>query len=817
MLRHYLTSAWRRLARPGTYPLISIGGLAIGVCTALVCALVVYSQSRYDTFIPGYERTYLALNLGAPIDQPFMYFMETSSRLAGILRLQFPQIEAVARLASDTVTLRSARTATRESIYWADPSVFQALPLPVLAGDLRSALQRPDSIVLTRALARKYFGTADAVGRVLQVGTHPMTVTAVIEDLPANATQLESGAFASGVSSYSRLSSLDALWSGPRGDASPVFSVTVRTYLRLPRDDAAATLERLQQAIPELAHREWPAAPPIVKMAIRFVRLDRVHGFAPLNPGFEGRRALLIMIGSFTLLIAAINFVNLLTALALGRAKEVAMRKVTGASRGALIVQYLGEALGYTVAAVLLGLALTEWAIPRVNAYLIAGARPDYWRHAFLWSWLVVAVLSLALLIGTYPAFVLSAFRPATVLSGRLSGAPARGGLVRQALIGVQFAILIGLVIAAAVVLQQHRYATRDALRLDTDQILIVRAPCGTAFDIALRSLPGVSSAACSGRQLLDLNKDDDVSTEYIRPDGSFLTLQRIPVEPGTFDVYGIRPIAGSLPLAPAAESLTTPSSARYVPNRPYVLNETAVRLLAMQSPETAIGQSIRTRAFGGPIESNQIIGVVPDFSLGSIEQPIAPTAYVVDPRRFSIINVRLVGRTIPETLARIDRLWTETGNTGAADRFFLSRYLQDRYLSIQREAQAFELFALVAGLLSCLGLVGLAAAIAEQRTKEIGIRKAMGASTADVLRLLLWQFTQPVLAANLLAWPVAGYLMSRWLHGFAYHVGLSAWLFVAAAITALLIALATVTVHAVLVACAPRSSRFVMNERRHE
>jgi putative ABC transport system permease protein len=796
VLRHWWTAVWRRLARPGSYPLISIGGLAIGVCTALVCALVVYSQSQYDTFIPGYERTYLAFNLGAPRDQPFTYSQESSSRLAGILRLQFPQIEAVARLASDSVTLRSPRTTSKESIYWADPAAFEVLPLPVLAGDLQTALQRPDSIVLVRALAHKYFRTADAVGRILQVGTHAMTVTAVIEDLPVNATQLESGAFASGVSSYSRLTALDR--SRANGDASPAFSLTVRTYLRLPRDDAPGTLARLQQAIPELAHREWPLAPPIVKMTVQFVRLDRVHTFAPFNPGFRGRQALLIMIGSFTLLIAAINFVNLLTALSLGRAKEVAVRKVTGASRGALIVQYLGEALGYTLVAVLLGLALTEWVIPHVNAYLVAGARPDYWRQGFVWAWLAVAALSLALLIGTYPAFVLSAFRPAAVLSGRLSSSSARGGLFRQALIGLQFAILIGLASAAAVVLQQHRYATHDALRFDVDQTLIIRAPCGTAFDIGLRSLPGVSSAACSGRQLLGENSD---STEYIRPDGSFLTLQVIAAEPGMFGIYDVKPIAGALPLTSSADSRGMPSSAGYVPNRPYVLNETAVRLLAMQSPETAIGQSIRTRSFGGPIENNQVIGVVPDFSLGSIEHPIAPTAYVVDPQQFSIISVRLVGRTIPETLVRLDRLWTETGNAGVPDRFFLSRYLQGLYLSIQRQAQAFELFALVAGLLSCLGLVGLAAAIAEQRTKEIGIRKAMGASTLDVLRLLLWQFTQPVLAANLLAWPVVGYLMRRWLHGFAYHVDLSAWLFVVAALAAWMIALCTVAVHAALVA----------------
>jgi len=787
MLHNYLTAALRNLARNRLYSAITISGLAIGVCAALMAALVIHNQLNYDRFIPGYSRIYLAVNLGAPVDQPFRYTLETTDRLAPILKLQSKSVEAVTRLAQETVRLRRNDIEINEKIYWADPNAFEVLPLPTFAGDLRSALRRPESIVIPRGVSRKYFGRDDAIGETLLLkGNHPMTVTAVIEDLPVNGTTLDTGIFASALAPYSSLSIQDDALGN--SDNSPGFSVTVRTYLRLAPN---ASPQALRHMVPELAKREWPMKPPFMKLSLDFIRLDEVHDFPPLNPGLHRRLIFLGVIGGLILLVACTNFINLVTARAARRAKEVGVRKVSGASRGALIVQFLGEALVYAMLAMLLGVAFAEWALPYANAFLTSGARFDYWRHPSLLGWAAFAAAALAVAVGTYPAFVLSAFRPVNVLKGLMAQSHG-ANRVRQALVTLQFAILIGLMIAAGVVQQQHRYAMRDALRIDTDQVLIIRSPCNTVFATQVRSLAGVRAVACSGEQLLG----QDYETNFIRPDGSFQTLALVPIEASAFGLYGLKLLGGTLGDADNSGASSAGDASHYVPNRPYIINESAMREIGFTSPQAAAGHFIRTRVFGGPgVEENQIVGVIPDFSLNSVERKIGPTAYVVDPRLFTLVSVKLAGQNVPETLAAIDRLWSATAGA-RIERFFLDYYIQNLYLSIQREAQTFGLFSVVAVLLACLGLFGLSACVAERRTKEIGIRKAMGAGHADIARLLLWQFARPVLWANLIAWPAVGFIMNRWLHGFAYHVDLQPWLFVASSAMALVIALLTVGVH---------------------
>ncbi len=613
-----------------------------------------------------------------------------------------------------------------------------------------------------------------------------MLVTAVIEDLPTNGTTFDTGIFASALAPYSSLSNQDNALAN--GDNSPGFAVTVRTYLRLAPNASPQTLRHI---VPELAKREWPMKPPFFKLSLDFIRLDEVHDFAPLNPGLHSRLILLGVIGGLILVVACTNFINLVTARAARRGKEVGVRKVFGASRSALMVQFLGEALVYAILAMLLGAAFAEWALPNANAFLTSGARFDYWRHPSLLAWAAFAAVVLAIAVGTYPAFILSAFRPVKVLKGMVAQSDG-ANRVRQALVTLQFAILIGLMIAAGVVEQQHRYAMRDALSIDTDQVLIIRSPCNTAFATQVRSLPGVRATACSGEQLLG----QDYATNLIRPDGSFRTLALVPIEAGAFRLYGLKPLAGTLADADKSAASSPEDASHFVPNRPYVINESAMREIGFTSPQAAVGHFIRTRVFGGPgVEQNQIVGVIPDFSLYSVERKIGPTAYVVDPRLFTLVSVKLAGQNVPEALAAIDRLWSATSGA-RIERFFLDDYFQNLYLSMQRELQMFGLFFVVAVLLAGLGLFGLSACVAERRTKEIGIRKAMGAGHADIARLLLWQFAGPVLWANLIAWPAVGFIMNRWLHGFAYHVDLEPWLFVASSAMAVVIALLTVGVH---------------------
>jgi putative ABC transport system permease protein len=359
---------------------------------------------------------------------------------------------------------------------------------------------------------------------------------------------------------------------------------------------------------------------------------------------------------------------------------------------------------------------------------------------------------------------------------------------MRQVLVSAQFAILIGLIVAAAVVYLQRRFATQDALRVNSDQMLLIDSPCSPAFTSQLRALPGVRALSCSTPALLS---DESLNLMFVNDRvGILQLLYPIAVDPSLFDLYGVRTVAGRTRALGG-------SAAGY-----YVLNETAARQLGYARPADAIGFQLPGFIPGGS-KTLPVVGVVADFSLGSVEHPIDAQVFQVGPRdpRLQLISVRLTGRQIPETLDAIDRLWMASGAHDPIQRYFLEEHMQTRYLAMLRAAQLFGIFSAIAVLLACLGLFGLAASIAEQRTREIGIRKALGADTGNIFRLLLRQFAKPVLWANLIAWPVTAYAMQRWLQGFAYHIDLPLWLFPTAAALALLIALLTVTTHSILVA----------------
>jgi putative ABC transport system permease protein len=779
VFRNYLCAALRNLARNRFYSGISIAALAIGLSAALLAGLVIRNQLSYDHFIRGYQRTYLAGNVLLPAGRAPMYDVMAPSFVAAHLKLSFSEIEAVTRLLGQDVRLRQGPVEAQEILYWADRNAFDVLPLPVFAGDLKAALQRPDSIVLTRTVARKYFGRDDPVGEsILLDGAHSMTVTAVIEDLPVNGTELESGIFASAAASYSPVTQED---NDPRyKPGGHGLKLGGRTYLRLA---PSASVDQLQKAMPGFTRELYPELPPGLGTSLQFMPIDQVNLFPGVSPGARSRLAVIAIVGILILAAGCVVFVNLATARSTRRAREVGIRKVSGASRRALVVQFVGESLAYVLLATAVAIALTELLIPPVNAFLDAGAVFDYWRDPSLLGSIALGVVTVGILAGAHPAFVLSSFRPASALKGSMFG--SGGVLARQCLVALQFAVLIGFLISSAVVYQQRIYATRDALRVNTDQMLIIRSPCNAAFETELRSLAGVRGAACSAESLLTRAAFEDVRLK----DGSLAAIDMVDVEQGAIDLYGLKPLAGSFDAVSDASGPTTAGKC--------IINESAVRRFGFSSAAAAIGQLL-------PIASDQdavaeIGGVVPDFAIHTVEQSAKPGVYYLispntpDARYFRLINVKLRGRSIPETLSAIDRLWSSTGNSGPPDRFFLNDYIQNLYLGMLREAQALTVFSGVAVLLACLGLVGLSASATERRIKEIGIRKAMGAGTSNIVRLLVWQFMKPVLWANVIAWPVAGLLMNRWLHGFAYHVELTPWVFVAAAALALITALLTV------------------------
>ena len=796
MLRNYVAVALRNIARSPLYAAISVFGLAVGICAALLAAIVVHSEYHYDQFIPGFERTYLIAHIGSRPDNPRNYSDTTSGRAARNIQLYSPGIEAVARLKGANVYLRHGEFEASAGIAWVDPAFFRVAPLPVVSGTLATSLERPDGIVLTRSFAKKYFGREDVLGQVLTLDrAHELVVTAVIEDLPES--QFDAKAFLSGAASYSALTYDDnAPWNA---EDSAFLLESVRTYVRVLPDVSSA--QRFKQSLADVAHHVWPRKPPNELFELEAVRLDEAHAFAPLNPGLRPRMLLTGIVGVLILLISCINFVNLITARSALRAKEVAVRKTAGASRLALITQFVGESFVYVVLATVLGFALVEWLLPYVSALFDSHILIAWWRQPKLLAWVAAGVVLLALLVGLYPGFVLSSFRPISVFKG-INGDTRRANFVRQALVTLQFSVLIGLMIVAGVVWQQREFATREALRLNTDQMLVVRATCVPALMDAFRRLPGVRSVGCSGLHLLGFVS---AGGHAARPGGENVQIGYVATELRVLDAYGIRAIAGTLHPVESATKDDGPE----LPWSGFVINESASRKFGFASPAQAIGQTLRVGRFSfsrtgvvNQTEEKPIVAVVPEFSFLSVERPIEPTLYYPPASdEGALVHLKLTGASIPETLAAIDGVWRKHGDNRPIDRYFTNDHIQKLYSSMLKQARAFSVFCGVALLLACLGLVGLASSVAERRTREIGVRKAMGAGDADIVRLLLWQFGKPVLWANVIAWPVAGYLMNRWLQGFAYHTSLQPILFIGAAGVTLAIALLTVSAHSILVA----------------
>ena len=804
MFGNYLAAALRNMERNGFYAGMTVTGLAIGFAAAMLIALFVRDEYSYDRFVPGYQQVF---RVSETISQPNERSIQTDvvpTMVGPALKLDFPQVQYAARLSGPgypATVRRGDFIAAEQNLNWADPDFFRVMPLPAIAGDLATSLDAPDSVVITRTIARKYFGRDRPVGQTLLINQRPMRVTAVIEDLPSD-THLVADMFASARSPDSVITH-DIAVDTPLNN-------TVATYFRLRPGASAADIE---PGLPEFVRRHFPPnqfGPLVSKVSIdiHLAPLADIHLRPSTQGAFKpaGDKAIIAGIagvGVQIVLVAAINFVTLMTARSARRAMEVGVRKAAGATRSDLFIQFMGEALIYVLLAAVLATALAELLLPGFNALLQRHIGFDYLHDPALAGGMFAAMLVTAVLAGAYPALVLSAFRPSAVLKGGLVQATGGGG-VRQMLVIVQFAVLISLVLFAVTIARQTLYALNEGMRVNKDQVLFMAAePCTDTLRDAMRAVPGVRQAACASAQALNLNGAD--TEDGVTVDNRRTVVSLAPIDFGFFDVYGIRPLAGRLfDARRPADGYIAGAPA----NPPIVINQTAVRKLGFSSPEAAVGHTVLwhfhtnlTTAFGkDPALPSQIVGVVPDFTFGSMRTPINAMFYMVGPKvsYYSLaLNLKLDGRHIPETLHGIDRVWRRLEAGQPIQRAFVTLFTMRLYIDTLIQGAVIAIAAVVALTIAALGLFALSAYTTERRTKEIGVRKAMGASASDILRLLIWQFTQPVLWANLIAWPVSFLVLNAWLKGFAYHVDVAPWTFAAAGAGAVVIAWATVFSHA--------------------
>ncbi len=812
MLRNYLAAALRNLLRNRAYATINICGLALGFAAVLVLALYVRDEYSFDQFFPDNEQVYRVMETIQLPGQAPVRIAATASNIAAAMKLDFPEVEAATRLSYAGVALRESDIEAPANAYWVDPDFFRVLPMKVIAGTLDGALGKPDGIVLTRSLARRAFGSENVAGKTIEMdGKHVMRVTAVIEDLPSN-THFKFDALLPGIASFSRLSILDALEMAT-GTLPPEDTYT---YVKL---RPGATAQALAVTMRGFAKRhvtgEFSGTAISSVYTFSLVPLTHIHlderSVGDMKPPGDPRTLqAMVAIAVLILIVAGSNFVSMMTARAARRAVEVGVRKSVGATRMQIIMQFFGESLFYVALALALAMFVVELALPSLDGFLQREIAFNYLRDpllgfSILSTWLITAVAA-----SLYPALVLSMFQPSSVLKGIvfLPGGSAR---LRQALVVFQFGTLIALIVATLTIHRQTQYAIEGRLRLPTHQILLSSTGCPVAFRDAVANLHGVQAASCVSTSTLSWGR---LGTVFVTPSGAKVSFRAAPVDRSFLELFAVKPLAGRLFSEDRGEDNLLRDDPASQSNPSLVINEAGARALGYATAQAAVNQFGRWERISfdgttvklGESASSQIIGVIPDFSVGSVRDVIEPTAYYIDPPNLNSIVLRLDGALIPETMRAIKALWAaQSPMTQQAsmpfDGIFLNQYVNDLYADIQRESAIFSAFSAVAVAIGALGLLGLAVFTAERRTREIGLRKVMGASRLDILRFLGWQFARPVLWANLIAWPLAYGFMRHWLEGFAYHVNLSPLIFVGASALALVIALLTVSGHAVLVA----------------
>lgn len=797
MLKNYLKIAWRNIVGSPLFSVINVTGLAIGLACCIIITMFVRHELSYDKHWDSAERTY---RVTRDFFSNNLRLASVAPPIAPLLLDDFDEIEDATRLLSPgTITISRGEQQFREdSMVIADSNVFEFFNLKFIEGDPKAALARPTDLVLTRRAAERYFGDENPVGQSLNLlGQVDLTVTGIIEDLPDNTHM-----------AFELLGSISAIpvMLGP-DELESWGSNNYYTYIRLPAGYNHLDLEARFPAFLDKHRGERDSESNALNLqAITDIHLRssrdsewRANGSAAVVYTFSA-------VALVVLLIACINFMNLTTARSTQRAREVGIRKVVGAKRSQLIAQFLGESILLTALAMLLAVAIVELAMPSVAAFLEKPLTFSLASPAVLLT-LIAGIVVVGLIAGSYPAFYLSHFRPAEVLKGTASASGS--SLLRKGLVVFQFAMSVGLLIATGVVVAQMQYVRDFDLGYDKSRNIVSELPFfadlwGTyePLKTELESHSDILSVVYSSRVPGTQNLDGSgyVPEGVQITDDTVLGLSDIKVDYQWFEHYDVPFLAGRA-FRENERRIEMPSEEKPVSRGAAVLNESAAKRFGW-TPDEAVGKILRqpmSRRLSTFID-REVVGVIPDIHFSSLHDEMKATVYV-EPnpdygRRFS---VKLAPGDYQEAIAHFESVWTRIVPNEPPRWEFLDARFDALYRAEEKQAQMFAVFAAFAIFVATLGLFGLASFTTERRTKEIGIRKVMGASVTDIVLLLTSDFTKLVLLANLIAWPVAFYFMRQWLNRFVYAAPVAewAWLFVASAVAALAVAWVTIATQA--------------------
>jgi putative ABC transport system permease protein len=781
MLKNYFTIAFRNLWKHRVFSLINITGLSVGMAACFLIFLYLRFELSYDSFHKKADRIYrVVCDIKSPSET--IRADGPSWPVLPAMQGQFPEIESGVRIVKSSLLVRRGNIKFQEeNSLFADPAFFQLFDFKLLHGDPRTVLRDPFNVVFSESAAKKYFGDANPIGQTLLLAqkSWPVKVTGLMKDLPEN-SQFKADMIIS-MSTETRYlnAGLEDYWEW--SDYHPICFILVKpnTNIRLFQQKFPAFIEKTEGA--EMKKQNMKTSLLLEPLREVYLYSNR-NGYKTVN---SKNVYLFSIIAAVILLIGCINFINLTTARSLERAKEVGIRKVVGAIQSKLAIQFIGESIILSLLACILSIILIILLIPTFNQLsgkTISNGILENPSNLFL---LLLSALAIGLMAGTYPAVVLSSFKPSLVLKGRF-GSSEKGNILRKSLVLIQFSLSIGFIIATIIVYRQLNFMRDQDLGFNKEQVMVINTegdPARTAFQQSLKGIPGVISTSQSSNVPGTENFTVDCELENSHGDLQIANLDSYFVDWDYISQYKIKIIAGR---SFSREFGTDTTEAM-------LINESAASKFGYARPGDAIGR--RFKQFD---RVGKIIGVMKDFHFRSLQHQIEPLAMRIEPQACFLVSVKLDPAHLPLTMAAIQDKWTTIIPHRPLLYYFLDEYFDKQYRSDERFGKLFLYFTILAIFISCMGLFGLASYSTLQRTREIALRKIMGASIQSIINLLLHDFLRIVFYSIIIASPVAWWLMYKWLQDFAYRISITWWVLCLAGTLAVIIALFTISLQAI-------------------
>ena len=786
MIRNYIRIAWRNLVRRKIYTAINVSGLAIGIAACLLLFTVVRYEMSYDSFHPNHDRIYRIVTQDKLPDNVF-YTPGIPFPALDAIRIDFPNVTTGALFANYgsqvTVLGNNSNSTDAEKkfiepsgVFYADPQFFQVFQYKWMAGS-PAVLAEPNNTVLTQKMAEKYFGNwKEAVGQYLKLDNAIVSkVAGILQDPPANSD------FLLGViSSYESAKKHPQLY----GYTTEWGSTTsnFQLFMLLPKGVSSQAVEQ-QLAVfsKKNYHDDGHTIRQNFLQPLSDVHFDNRYGNLGDHVTSKSTLWTLSLIGVFIIIMACINFINLSTAQAVGRSKEVGIRKVLGSNQRQLFWQILGETAIMVIVAVLLAAGLATALMPSLKHVASIPEKLNLfnWQTA---GFIAILVVVVTVLSGSYPSLVVSRFNPSLALKNKMTSATVGGISLRRGLVILQFAISQILVIGTIVAVSQMNYVQHADLGFNKESVLVLNHNSDSAlvsrqlaFKQKLLQLPDIKSVSFSS----DVPSSENNWTSNFaidhKPDEQF-NVYRKAADEDYFKTYGLEIIAG--------RSFAKSDTAKEI-----VVNETLVKRLGIKNPDDIIGKVIRS----GRSNWMPIVGVVKDFKTNSLREDIKPTMLFEARQRYGVTGIKFNTSNIVKTKTAVETAWNQYFPEYAYTSVFMDENIDNFYRQEQQLSLLYKIFAGIAIFISCLGLYGLVCFMAAQRTKEVGIRKVLGASVTNILYLFSKEFTVLIIIAFVIAVPAAWYLMNSWLENFVFRIKIGYGVFALAILASVLVAWATV------------------------